>query len=223
LGEKRLIKAVVFDFDGLIFDTETPEYLSFQQIYQSYGIELELAVWSRWVGTDSSAFNPYDFLDECVGRSLDREQIRSRRKITYNSLIAKEKVRPGVEAYLKAAKQLGLKVGLASSSSRLWVMDYLNQLDLTAFFDCIRVREDVGQVKPDPELYLQVLNKLGVAPSEAIALEDSPNGALAAKRAGMKCVIVPNDVTKNSTFCEVDLRLQSLAQIELEALIQTLK
>jgi HAD superfamily hydrolase (TIGR01509 family) len=215
-----MIKAVVFDFDGLIFDTETPEFKAFREIYEEHGFELDLNIWSQWVGTDISKFNPYDYLDECVGKPLNREEIRSLRKLKYEKLIAEEKVRPGVVEYLKSAKDLALKVGLASSAPKDWVMEHLNTLNLVHYFDCIRVREDAKKVKPDPDLYLQVINNFCIEPKEAIAFEDSPNGALAAKKAGMYCVIVPNDVTKELAFCDVDLRLVSMEQIKLSLLIE---
>ena len=217
-----MIKAIVFDFDGLIFDTETAEYRAFQEIYTAHGVELDLEVWGQWVGTDSSPFNPYDHLDECVGRPLEREAIRTWRRANYKKLIAEEQVRPGVEDCLKSAKELGLRIGLASSSPRAWVTEHLHALGLIHCFDCIRVREDVATVKPDPELYLQVIRRFGIEPEEAVAFEDSPNGALAAKRAGMYCVVVPNDVTRALPFGDVDLRLESLEHIRLAALIERL-
>ncbi|MBD2869242.1 HAD-IA family hydrolase [Paenibacillus arenilitoris] len=217
-----MLKAVIFDFDGLILDTETPEYVSFRDIYRAHGVELELDAWGQWVGTDASSFNPYDHLDRLTGRALNREEIRAARRAAYDALIAKEELRPGVLDYLRSARQLGLKVGLASSSTRAWVAGYLDKLGIADYFDCIRVREDVERVKPDPALYLAAAAALGVAPSESLALEDSPNGALAAKRAGMRCVIVPNDLTGRLTFGEADMKLNSLAETDLRTLLHAL-
>ncbi|NIK80602.1 HAD superfamily hydrolase (TIGR01509 family) [Paenibacillus castaneae] len=217
-----MIKAIIFDFDGLIFDTETPEFRAFQEIYEEHGLKLEIEKWGQWVGTDSSKFNPYDYLDECVGKPLNREEIRTLRRLKFGNLIVKEKIRPGVEEYLIAAKDLGLKVGLASSSTKDWVNEHLMRLNVVEYFDCIRVRDDVKKVKPDPELYLQVLNYFGIEPKEAIAFEDSPNGARAAKHAGMHCIVIPNDITKELKFDEVDvdLRLISMEQKSLKSLIE---
>lgn len=215
-----MIKAIIFDFDGLIFDTETPEFRAFQEIYEEHGLELKVEMWGQWVGTDSSKFNPYDYLDECVGKPLNREEIRSLRRLKYGNLIVNEIIRPGVEDYLKAAKDISLKVGLASSSTKDWVTEHLKRLNLVQYFDCIRVRDDVKKVKPDPELYLQVLNYFGIEPNEAIAFEDSPNGARAAKQAGIHCIVIPNDVTKELKFDEVDLRLKSMEQRSLKSLIE---
>lgn len=133
-----------------------------------------------------------------------------------------ETARPGVEAYLAAAKELGLKVGLASSSDFKWVSGHLKELGLFDEFEVIQTADDVEEVKPNPELYLKGAEHLGVEPSECLAFEDSVNGSIAPKRAGMKCVIVPNKVTSALLFEEYDHRLESMAEMELELLLQRL-
>lgn len=215
-----MIQAVVFDFDGLILDTETHEYRVLEAIFKEHWAELPLEVWGQCVGTHASAFDAYAYLEECIGRPVDREAIKQQRIESFDNRIQNERALPGVEAYLQAAKRLGLKIGLASSSRREWVTRFLNHLNLTDYFECIRTAGDVEHVKPDPALYLRALECLGVNPEHAIAFEDSPNGALAAKRAGMKCVIVPNYVTSALTFGEHDLRLVSMAEMELERVIE---
>lgn len=215
-------KAIIFDFDGLILDTETAEYRSFNDLYRQHGAELTIEVWGQWIGTDAAAFDPYAYLAESAGVAVDREAARAFRRARYDELMAHERARPGVEDYLRAGRRLGLGIGLASSSSRAWVEGYLRQLGLESWFDCIRVRDDVAKVKPDPELYLKAVEALGVAPEEAVAFEDSPNGALAAKRAGLKCVIVPNELTSRLTFGEHDLRLSSMADMPLEEVLARL-
>jgi len=215
-------KAIIFDFDGLILDTETAEYRACNDLYRQYGAEMPVEVWGRFVGTDASSFDLYAHLEECAGAAVDREAARAFCKARYDELIANERARPGVEDYLRDGRRLGLKIGLASSSSRAWVEGYLRQLGLESWFDCIRVRDDVAKVKPDPELYLKAAEALGVKPEEAVAFEDSPNGALAAKRAGLKCVIVPNELTCRLEFGEHDLRLSSMADMPLEEVLARL-
>ena len=215
-------KAIIFDFDGLILDTETAEYRSFSALYRHYGAELSIEVWGQWIGTDASPFDPYAYLAETAGVAVDREAARAFRRARYDELMANERARPGVEDYLRAGRRLGLKIGLASSSPRDWVTGYLRQLGLDGWFDGIRTRDDVAKVKPDPELYLKALEALGAAPEEAVAFEDSPNGALAAKRAGLKCVIVPNELTSRLRFGAYDLRLSSMADMPLEEVLKKL-
>jgi HAD superfamily hydrolase (TIGR01509 family) len=126
---------------------------------------------------------------------------------------------PGVEQLLRDAYDLGLKIGLASSSSCDWVQMHLSRLDLIKFFDCIYGKDDVRITKPDPELYESVLQALGARPDEAIVFEDSPNGILAAKRAGIFCVAVPNHLTQQLQLDQADLRLDSLADLSLQEIL----
>lgn len=217
-----MIKAVVFDFDGLIIDTETPWYEAFRQIYQQYQVDLPLELWVKCVGTGYDQFNPYDYLEACVKQVIDKDEIRRLSAERHAHLIEREELRPGVKEYLKDAKAMGLKVGLASSSTREWVLSYLDRFRLTAYFDRIHTADDVKKIKPDPELYLRTLDCFGLASHEAVAFEDSPHGAAAAKKAGLYCVIVPNGVTENLAFAEYDLRLKSLSELRLANVIKRL-
>jgi HAD superfamily hydrolase (TIGR01509 family) len=217
-----MIKAVVFDFDGLIIDTETPWYEAFRQIYQQYQVDLPLELWVKCVGTGYDQFNPFDYLEACVKQVIDKDEIRRLSAERHARLIEKEELRPGVKEYLEEAKDLGFKIGLASSSTREWVLSYLDRFRLTAYFDRIHTADDVEKVKPDPELYLRTLDCFGLTCHEAVAFEDSPHGAAAAKKAGLYCVIVPNGVTENLVFAEYDLRLKSLSELGLADVIKRL-
>lgn len=217
-----MIEAVVFDFDGLVFDSETHEYQVIREIFAEHGAELPLEVWGRCVGREAGFFDPYAYLQEQTGRAVDREALSALRHRRFRERIAGEGALPGVEEALSAARGLGLKVGMASSSPREWVVPQLGRLGLLPFFDAVRTADDVARVKPEPELYLAVLEALGVDPARAVAFEDSPNGALAARRAGMRCVIVPNSVTTALEFGEHDLRLDSLGGVGLAGVIEGL-
>ncbi|NIK25263.1 HAD-IA family hydrolase [Paenibacillus lupini] len=212
-----MIEVVIFDFDGLIRDTETFEFFSFQEVFRLHDIELPLELYSKRIGGHMNAFDPYSYLQDCIGRPINREELRMLRRQKYDMLIQNEKERPGVVNYLNSAKNLGLKIGLASSAPYDWVMPNLEELNLVGYFDCIRTHEDVKNVKPDPELYLNVLDYFGVNSQNAIAFEDSPNGAKAARAAGMHTVIVPNELTKGLFFDDY-----SMLELEFERLIQTL-
>jgi HAD superfamily hydrolase (TIGR01509 family) len=213
------IKAIIFDFDGLILDTESHEYHAHVEIFQQLGVELPIEMWGKCIGTDASAFDVYAYLEELVGYSVDRQKLSLDRRALFTKRMSEEDVRPGVREYLQSAQELGLRIGLASSSPRAWVSAYLESFDLIHYFETIRTADDVVKVKPNPELYQKAIADLGVLPSEAIAFEDSPNGALAAKRAGMYCVIVPNSVTETLVFGETDLRIRSMKQMSLSEVI----
>lgn len=218
-----MIKALIFDFDGLIFDTEVPDYQSWLEIYQSHGCELPFETWATAIGTSGDAFDPYLFLETQYGQAVERETIRLKRRDRFEELIKEAVALPGVEDYLRTAKRLGLKLAVASSSHHAWVDGYLARLGLIEHFDSIRCADDVRQAKPAPELYLVALEALGVRPKEAIAFEDSPNGVKAAKSAGIFCVAVPNQITRLLPLDHADVQLTSLAEMTLEELIASVE
>lgn len=214
-----MIKALVFDFDGLIIDTETPSYYAFQQLYKKYGVELPAATYAQCVGTSLEHFNPYTYIAECLDEVIDLAIFKAEFKTIYAELLKEADIRPGVIDYLEAAKQMNLKIGLASSSTISWIEPYLQKHGLAGFFDSICTAELVERVKPDPELYLQSLKNLGVTGEEAISFEDSLNGFKAAQAAGLHCVIVPNELTKDFEFHGYDLLISSMKELSLKKLI----
>ena len=214
-----MIRAVVFDFDGLILDTEEPVYRSWLEVYQAHGQDLPFERWVQIVGSTTIGFHPQHHLEERLGRPLPKE-VLDRRIGRRTEMILAKQLLPGVVQHIEAAKASGMKVGVASSSTREWVRGHLARLDILDRFDCMRCRDDVANVKPEPDLYLAVLECLGVPASEAIAIEDSPNGVLAAKRAGMRCVAVPNSITARLDLGQADVLLGSLAEVTLAELLK---
>ena len=212
------MQGLIFDFDGLIVDTELPAFQTWQEIYHTYGCTLPLSTYATCIGSPG-AFDPHAYLEAQLGRLLDREEIRARRRQRYVELTEAQSPLPGVQDYITEAKRLGLKLGVASSSPRDWVADHLSQFRLREHFDSIKCADDAMRTKPDPELYQLVLDALDLRADQAIALEDSPNGVLAAKRAGIFCVAVPNAVTRQLSLDQADLRLTSLADLSLEQLL----
>lgn len=205
-----MIQALVFDFDGTILETELPDYISWQEAYQEYNCELPLPLWLNAVGGSAVDFDPYAYLEQQLGRVVDRSTLRQRRRIRYHALIAEQQIRPGVMKTIETAQQLGLHLGVASSSGREWVESHLQRLGLRHHFAAVFTRDDVVRVKPDPALYSLTVNALDVSPAAAVAIEDSRNGMLAAKAAGLRCVVVPNEVTQQLRFPEADLQMASL-------------
>ena len=213
-----MILALVFDFDGLILETEGPIYQSWRELYAVYNLSLPLETWGQIIGT-SDHFDVFGELERQVGQKLDREALVTRQRQREAELIEQQPIRPGVEQYLQDARRLGLRIGLASSSTCRWVTGHLERQGLLAYFDCICAREDVHLTKPDPELYQMAVQALGVAPQQAVAIEDSPNGILAAKRAGLFCLVVPNELTRQLPLDLADLCVESLADFPLEQLL----
>ncbi len=214
-----MIDAIIFDFDGLIIDTEIADFLSWQKMYAEFGVELPLDVWQANIGA-SNLFNPYSHLEELLGRPIDRQAVHDQRKQWDNEFIAQQTILPGVETILADARRMGLKIGLASSSDHGWVDGFLDRLALAGWFEVVRCSDDVnGRTKPHPAVYLLAVAGLGVPADRALALEDSPNGLAAAKAAGLYCTAVPNQMTRSLNFDQADLRLESLAQMPLAQMI----
>jgi len=217
-----MIRALVFDFDGLILETETPAYETWAEIYKEHGHELPLDRWFDYIGREGGFFDAADHLAALVGEGFDREAARKRRDTRKTELIDALDVMVGVREYVADAKRLGLSLAVASSSSRKWVLGHLERLRLHAEWDGVFTRDDVARTKPAPDLYLAAVKALGVAPREAVAFEDSRNGIAAAKDAGLLCVAVPNALTAAMDLSRADLRLASLAETPLERLLAVL-
>ena len=151
---------------------------------------------------------------------VDWEAVSTERRRRYLERIASSALLPGVVDYIQDAKRRGLKLGVASSSSREWVEGHLRSREILGCFDCIRCGDDVSATKPDPEVYLSALEKLDARADEAFAIEDSPVGIAAARAAGLFCVAVPNPMTRDLPLGEADLVLESLADRPLGAVIE---
>ena len=216
-----MIRAIVFDFDGLILDTEEPVYRSWLEVYEAHGEQLQFERWAQIVGSTTIGFHPQHHLEERLGRPLSKE-VLERRIGRRTELILAQKVLPGVVQHLESAQAMGLKLGVASSSTADWVTGHLARLGILDRFDCVRCRDDVANAKPEPDLYLAALDCLGVSASEAIAIEDSPNGVMAAKRAGMRCVAIPNSITAQLDLGQADVLYGSLAEVTMAELLRRL-
>ncbi len=204
------MRALVFDFDGLILDTETSVYEAWRIVYEEHGQVLPRDRWLTRIGTDGSAFDPLVELRARVGESLDAERIRERRMAYHRAHIEGLDQMPGVRACLEHARAKSIATAIASSSPFNWVNGHIERLGLAHFFDQIVTAEQVNAAKPAPDLYLRAIELLGVDPGDAIALEDSPNGVQSAKAAGLYCVAVPGPMTRTLSFEAADVVLESL-------------
>ena len=217
------IRAFLFDFDGLILDTELASRAGWELLYRDHGHELPTDLWATLVGTTHAPWDPMSHLEELVGEPLDHEALNERRSAHEIELIEAEELRPGIEEYLAAARRRGLKRAVVSSSSQRWVDTHLHRLEEAVGWDAICTADgDPNRAKPAPTLYLEALELLDVTPGEAVAFEDSPNGVLAAKAAGVFCVAIPNDVTRDLGLGEAgaDLVLNSLADLPPDELLR---
>jgi HAD superfamily hydrolase (TIGR01509 family) len=220
---QRVVKALIFDFDGLVLDTETPEYEALNKVYLEYGQSLPVELYGLVVGSQyNHEFEPVAHLQELTGKAVDTDSFWEKVNRHRLALIEKNPLLPGVEAYVRQGQALGLKLAVASSSPHAWVDGNLNRLGLFHYFDVIICKEDVVHVKPYPDLFLAALSALQLKADEAVIFEDSMNGVLAACRAGIRVVAVPNPITRHMKFEGETLRLQSLADLPLGDLLRKL-
>lgn len=217
------MKALIFDFDGTILDTEYTEFLAWQEVYQQEGAELSLEYWLPAVGTNDGGFEPFYNLEQLLGKPLNRAQIERKVEVTKLRLNLALAPLPGVLEYLGAAPELGLRLGLASSSRLPWVKGHLERLGLWQKFEIVTTKENVERTKPDPALFVQAAKGLGVWPNECIIIEDSLNGVRAGKAAGAFTVAVPNRLTQHLDLSEADLVLPDLESLSLEQLLQAVR
>jgi HAD superfamily hydrolase (TIGR01509 family) len=210
-----MLKGLIFDFDGLIIDTETPAYDAWQDIYADYGCDLSLEKWSACIGSDFGNFDPVSELEKLTHKRLDRGALFDRQRQRSFELTEQEFLLPGVLDTLRAARQMDLKIALASSSPRGWIDHHFARLGIGSYFDCICTQEDVHQVKPEPELFNLAVERLGLTQPEAVVLEDSLNGIVAAKAAKVFCIAIPNPITANLDLDHADLILRSMSDLNL--------
>lgn len=216
------VAAVVLDFDGLIVDTETPIFEAWLGAYERRGQVLGLREWQHALGTHGG-FDPLAHLESLVGPGLDREAVSGEVKESAARACEARPLLPGVERLLGDARDLGIARAVASSSSCAWVEGWLRRHRLRDLLDAVVARDDVRRVKPDPELFLLAAARLGVSPGDCLVFEDSPNGMRAALAAGMRCVAVPNALTRSLARPEVDLVLDSLDARPLAAILRAIE
>ncbi len=214
-----MIKACIFDFDGLILETEQPLYEAWRQCYEHHGHALELKQYAACVGSDENAFDPKKDLETKHQEVIDWELWDQNRLNYTRECLEGRHALPGVHKRLEEAEELGLICAVASSSPREWVDPRLSKLDLSHHFHSTHCLEDVNKPKPSPELFLLAAKSMGVKPNEALVFEDSLNGLNAAVAAGMPCVVVPSPVTKHLEFDLASLEIRSLDQMTLEEIL----
>lgn len=209
-----VLGAIILDFDGLIVDTETPIYEAWRAAFRRRGQELKLEEWQHSLGT-FRGFDACGRLSELLGEQLDCEALEQEVRGPYLERCETQPVLPGVVALVEEARGFGLGTAVASSATRGWVLGWLGKHGIKDLFDGVCGREDVPKVKPAPDLFLLAAGLLGVAPKACLVFEDSPNGIRAARAAGMRCVAVPNDVTRLLELGGPDLVMGSAGELPL--------
>lgn len=216
-----MIKAVIFDFDGLILDTETAWFESYREVLkEDHQFDLKIEDFVQCVGSDDTVL--FSYLKENLSSSFQVEDIRGRAKNLHTLKIKEAKALAGVEQCLVDAKRKGLQIALATSSTREWVVNHLTNLNLLSYFDYLITQDDVDRIKPAPDLFLKAIEVLEIQPTEGLVFEDSLNGLIAAQKAQLKTIIIPNPVTKALPFENYHLKLSSMAEMSLSDILHTI-
>lgn len=198
------ISAVLFDFDGVLVDTEWAIYQAWLRTFRNHGHDLPLEVYTRCIGSDFQTWSPKTHLEELSGLTFDWHDLDTRRQVEIIRDLEEEKPMPGVIGMLDKLSAQGIRKAVVSSSSHHWVDGWLNKLDLMDRFETVVCRGDAPRIKPAPDLYLEAAARLQLEPSECLVIEDSLNGVKAAKAAGMPVWVIPNRVTLGLDFTGVE-------------------
>ncbi len=214
-----MIKALLFDFDGTLVDTESLDLRTWREVFEAHGVAVPADRFALRIGTLTGP-DELDELDALLDAPSDRDTIVATRRRRELELLELEPLRPGISEFLDEARELGLRLGIVSSSSRSWIDRNLRRLGLLDGWATVVCADgDTTRCKPSAALYLEALDALDVAADEAIAIEDSPNGVAAARAAGIFCVAFPNDVTRGLDLSQADLLLESLEDVTVGELI----
>jgi beta-phosphoglucomutase-like phosphatase (HAD superfamily) len=219
-GAPSMMPSLIFDFDGLLVDTESTALQAWREHFAVHDLVFPLEVWHRFIGSQGSQQAMLDAMRTGGLEFVDADllaQWRSR----HNGIVDIEMLRPGVEAFLDEATAVGAPMAIASSATRDWLEHHLSRLGIRDRFQAVCAR-DSGRVKPAPDIYLAALAATGGDAANAVAFEDSPNGIRAAKAAGLYCVAVPNPVTAELPLDEADLRVESFAELSVSDLVRRL-
>ena len=209
-----MIRAFIFDFDGLILDTESSIIEAYSDVHAAHGVPFNKESFLRSVGHADYAFDPWHAFEKRADRAALEIQRRKRNR-ERDHLLA---LLPGVASLLETAREAGLHVGLASNSGHAHVEGHLARLGLLPRFEFLACREDSKSPKPEPDLYRLVVNHFGIHGHEAVAFEDSRTGVVAARRAGLWVVAAPNPSTVHHDFSQAHWIVPSLAAVSLPEL-----
>jgi HAD superfamily hydrolase (TIGR01509 family) len=215
------VRAILLDFDGTMLETESSSYGSWRELLDEHGYELTPETWSAAVGTIGGV-DPLELLEEHLGTEVDRDALEARANRRHHQLLEEELLRPGIEQLVDEARDRGLHVAVVTSASERWVRGHLARLNLYDDIEVVAANGDPDRAKPDPLLYREAAELLGVDPAAAVAVEDSPNGVKAARAAGMQVIAFPNPITAAMNLGEADAIVEDLDGLGLDGFLDVL-
>jgi HAD superfamily hydrolase (TIGR01509 family) len=219
MNDRPPVRALLLDFDGTMLETESSSYGSWRELLAEHGYELTPETWSAAVGTIGGV-DPIALLEEHLGTTVDRDALEARARERHMETLSEEQLRPGIQQLVDEAHERGIATAIVTSASRWWVTSHLQRLGLEDEWDVIvSADKDPERAKPAPVLYLEAARELDVQPAEAVAIEDSPNGVTAARRAGMQVVAFPNPITSAMDLSHADAIVEDLDGLGLDGLL----
>ena len=212
----RLLQAILFDFDGVILDTEWPIYQTWKELLADYQVDLPLLEWTKCLGTSSDAFDPIAYLRKHTDKPVNPHQLLKNHRLRTEELIAQESLQPGVTQLLTAAHLKGIKTAIVSSSPASWVLPLLRIHGIDSLFNAYTFGDEVPIVKPDPLIYSTTLEKLGLSADQSLAIEDSPNGIMSARNAHIYTIGVITRINQYLNISAANRIVSSLLEVSLD-------
>ena len=212
--------AVIFDFDGIVLDSETPEYESHRRIYARCGVTLTVDEWCGVIGTWSEGHDEQWFARLCErsAQAPARDEYFAERRRIFDEIVPADPMR-GVPELLAALRQVAIPAAIASSAPARWVIGAVERLGIRPLFDAVVTGDEVARRKPAPDVYLEAARRLGADPTRSVAIEDSAPGITAARAAGMKAVAIPHWLTERHDLTDADLTVAHAGELTLERLV----
>ncbi len=205
--------AVLFDFDGIIIDSEWPIFESWHRVFAANGHELAVETYVQCIGSDFDTWSPEKYLEELTGKTFDWPAINAQRQVELEADLVDVETLSGVRESFQAILNAGKKLAVVSSSSHRWVDKWLEKLDLISSVHEVVCRGDAPKIKPAPDLYLEAVRRFNLPASECLVIEDSLNGIKAGKAAGCMTVAVPSRLTSVLDFSTSDSVISDLIEL----------
>jgi putative hydrolase of the HAD superfamily len=214
------VRALLFDFDGTLLETESSSYGSWRQLLAEHDYELTHDAWSATVGTIDGV-DPVQLLEEHLGARVDRTALEDRQAALHRELLTDEVLRPGIQRIVDDARARGIHTAIVTSASERWVREHLRRLGLDGDWEhIVAANGDPNRAKPAPLLYEEALELLGIGADEGVAVEDSPHGVTAAKAAGLVAIAFPNPITARMDLGHADAVVADLEPLGLDGLLR---
>jgi HAD superfamily hydrolase (TIGR01509 family) len=211
--------AVIFDFDGIVLDSETPEFESHRRIYERCGVTLTVDEWCGVIGTWSEGHDERWFRRLCAQSSgaPGREAYFAERRRIFEAIVPAAPMR-GVRELLVQLRDARIRAAIASSAPARWVVGAVARLGIRPLFEAVVTGDEVAQRKPAPDVYLEAARRLGVDPARSVAIEDSAPGIAAACAAGMKVIAIPHWLTEGHDLSAAHLTVAHAGELTMERL-----